>query len=425
MTFKNRIVKLFGIILVVALAILVIGCDNSKNLEINTDLTENLKLDKQYENKSFLKDGIGKVTLSQNVDGDTAHFKDSDGTYFQARFLMINTPESTGKIDPWGKAAGAFVKEKLLNAYEIVAESEEIGRPAVKDTTNKRYLSYIWYKPTEQDDFRLLNLEIVEECYSRFVSDEGAGKYGEIFQKAEDKNNKMDKRFYGEKDPDFDYSYEVTELTIAYLKEHKEEYVGNGSKIKVRVRILRIVGNNLYVEDVEKTDNEQTGEYDTAGIYMYTGYTGAYARLKIGTIVSMQCQCSEQDTYGFQLINPMNLKIETKGTGTIDDMREFDGKSEIDLASLEGLVIKIDKVKIIDVGTRNEEGAQTLQVETESGQIINVRIDKESNAIPQGMILRNNEYRVLIGGVSKFNDTFQIMLCNSVDSAVDDFKKID
>ena len=44
--------------------------------ELKTPYTDQLKLTQSYVGKSFINDGIGVVTLSSPVDGDTAIFKD-------------------------------------------------------------------------------------------------------------------------------------------------------------------------------------------------------------------------------------------------------------------------------------------------------------------------------------------------------------
>ena len=86
MKITNKFYKLLLVLVLVLGLSLTIGCGDETTTEINTDLTDSFALTSAYENKNFLKDGIGKVTLSLNVDGDTAHFRDSSGKYFSARF---------------------------------------------------------------------------------------------------------------------------------------------------------------------------------------------------------------------------------------------------------------------------------------------------------------------------------------------------
>ena len=70
------------------------------------------------ESRDFFVDGIGQVELRNTIDGDTAHFNSigHDGTeYIKTRFYGIDTPESTGQIQLWGKSASKFTSEKLKN----------------------------------------------------------------------------------------------------------------------------------------------------------------------------------------------------------------------------------------------------------------------------------------------------------------------
>ena len=105
-----------------------------------------------------------EVKVRTHIDGDTVHFNVSKSVsetgIFKARFLGVDTPESTGKIEEWGKAASNFTKEKLANAVSIYVESDSSIWEA--DSTGDRYLSWIWYKTDEASDYRLLNLELLQ-----------------------------------------------------------------------------------------------------------------------------------------------------------------------------------------------------------------------------------------------------------------------
>ena len=59
-----------------------------------------------------------QIELVKCVDGDTAEFTKIDKT----RFLFIDTPESTTKVEPYGKKAARFVCDTLKNAKEITYE---------------------------------------------------------------------------------------------------------------------------------------------------------------------------------------------------------------------------------------------------------------------------------------------------------------
>jgi len=124
--------------------------------EKDVDYVANLKLETPYENKEFVKDGIGKVELYQTVDGDTAWFT-SGGVPIKIRFVSVDTPESTGQIEPWGKAASKFTGDILEKATTLVLESHNGEKPSL-DTTGTRYLAFIWYRLDETSDLRNLNV---------------------------------------------------------------------------------------------------------------------------------------------------------------------------------------------------------------------------------------------------------------------------
>ncbi|WP_455684524.1 thermonuclease family protein [Thomasclavelia sp.] len=81
-----------------------------------------------------------EVTLNKCVDGDTAWFE-VNGKNTKVRFLYIDTPESTNKIEPYGKEASDYTKEQLTNASKIELELNRDG-----DKTDKydRLLAWIF-----------------------------------------------------------------------------------------------------------------------------------------------------------------------------------------------------------------------------------------------------------------------------------------
>ncbi len=163
-------------------------------LNLSKNYSPTLTLDAEWNGKSFLKDGIGEVTLDYVVDGDTAWFYDEIAKEsFKLRFLGVDTPETKAGEDPWGMAASNYTKKRLESAKQIIIE----GEGAIKDTYG-RYLGFVWVDGT------LLNLEIIEEAYSN--STLSKSKYSEIFLDALKDSIKTGRRFFGyEIDPDYDY----------------------------------------------------------------------------------------------------------------------------------------------------------------------------------------------------------------------------
>ena len=62
-----------------------------------------------------------EVSLDKCVDGDTAWFI-LNNENIKTRFLAIDTPESTNKIEPFGKEASDYVCNLLKNADKIEIE---------------------------------------------------------------------------------------------------------------------------------------------------------------------------------------------------------------------------------------------------------------------------------------------------------------
>ncbi len=218
--------------------------------ELATPYTDQLKLTQSYVGKSFLNDGIGVVTLSNPVDGDTAIFKEGSTT-FTVRFNAVNTPESTYKLEPWGLSASKFTKRILNNAVKIVLQADTIKTNRL-DSTGKRYLAWVWYQPTEGADFRLLNLEIVEKCYS---TSKAAGMlYADTLLDADLKAQKLNVRIWNRTvlDPDYDYSETGKYLT---LKEIREQYSGtteSHEKVIVKGIVTRKIGPySAYIQQQE------------------------------------------------------------------------------------------------------------------------------------------------------------------------------
>lgn len=161
----KKIICILLVLILVCSALVFVGCSQkvADNTEYYDSITKKCKLTKSYEGKSFLEDGIGVATVDAYTDGDTTRFKTGGKTVI-IRYYCIDTPESTGSVEKWGKAASLFVKERLSQATEIVLESSTGGIP-VHDSYGSRYLGYVWYK-TADSDFKLLNLELIENGFT-------------------------------------------------------------------------------------------------------------------------------------------------------------------------------------------------------------------------------------------------------------------
>ncbi len=244
--------KLLALLLIFVSAAVLVACGDKGEepapTELDTNLTDGLRLDRDPEGKNFKEDGIAYATLASCIDGDTTRFY-VNGENISIRYLGVDTPESTGAIEPWGKAASDFVCERLENADEIVLEAEN---PGETDTTGNRYLGYIWY------DNRLLNLELIELAFSP-AQGTGVLKYGELMRSAESKAMPTGLRIWGEEDPD--YYDDAIDVDYDELYENLDQYVGR--KVNIEAYVSRMSGGtNAYLMN-ENGDNE---------IYLFTLY---------------------------------------------------------------------------------------------------------------------------------------------------------
>ncbi len=191
-------ILLLGLMLTIALTLA--ACKDEPEEEdptaLDTELTDSLSLEAEYEGKSFFEDGIGEVILTQCVDGDTFHFREVDGDVIDSvRFIGVDTPETNYGLEPWGQAASDFTCIKLANAETIVLEWDD--SLDTRKGNFDRWLAFVWY------DDRLLNLELVELAYSH--SSAINTKYGDIMQDAWYKAMATGRRIHGEIDEDYDY----------------------------------------------------------------------------------------------------------------------------------------------------------------------------------------------------------------------------
>ena len=155
--------RLLSLLVVLCLIIgCFVGCKGKDGSGNFVDYVAETKLDQDSDTKKI------EVTVKSYIDGDTTHFNApsdiAENGVLKARYMGVNTPESTGKIEEWGKKASNFTKEKLMNAKSIIVESNDDKWNV--DSTGGRHLVYVWYKPADSDDYRCLNLELIQNGLS-------------------------------------------------------------------------------------------------------------------------------------------------------------------------------------------------------------------------------------------------------------------
>ena len=210
-----------------------------------------------------------EVTVKTFIDGDTTHFYVPETVMetgvLKARYLSINTPESTGKIEEYGKAASNFTREKLSAATSIIIESDDSNWNV--DSTGDRHLVWVWYKTADDEEYRNLNIEILQNGLA-IANSSAQGRYGSTCMAAinQAKEHKLNV-YSGQKDPDFYYG-EAVELTLKELRTNAEAY--NGIKVAFNGVITTNSDNSVYVESYDA----ETDMYYGFSVYYGFGLSG-------------------------------------------------------------------------------------------------------------------------------------------------------
>ena len=262
---KNAMKKLLSLLLVFCMVAAVFtACDNTEDPTPNEPAHIDYAVEQKLDMASSTKKQEVTFGPRSQIDGDTSHFEVpksvSSSGILKARYLAVDTPESTGQIEEWGKAASRFTNEKLSSAYKIIVESDS------EDWNydgNGRYLVWVWYQPTADAEFRNLNIELLQSGLGG-GSKAGDNRYGDnavaaINQATQEKLF----MFSGEKDPEFPYG-QASSVTLRELRMNPENYLG----AKVSVEGL-VTYNSDYTAYIQSYDAETEMWY---GMQIFYGY---------------------------------------------------------------------------------------------------------------------------------------------------------
>ena len=375
------------------------------------------------------------VTVKSFIDGDTTHFLVPEDVnpegVLKARYLAVNTPESTGKIEEYGKAASRFTREKLENAAEILIESEDGAWNA--DSTSERFLVWVWYKTAEGEPWRNLNVELLQEGLA-YANSAAGNRYGDTCMGAIQQAKAAKVGIYsGEKDPDFYYG-EAVELTLKELRCNIESY--NGMKVAFQGVITANSGTQgVYVEDYDA----ETGMY--YGMYIYYGHglngagldaltVGNLARI-VGTVQFYEAGGTWQvSDLSYRLMDPQDPNnVQKLESGHAPAYRPIDPEtfaSEVTIPNGEGELtarwaelslgtsVEMKGLQVVDAWTTDNPdssayGAMTLVCEAEGGNITIRTVpfrDESGNLITQDYYL--GKYIDVKGIVDFFDGGYQI-----------------
>lgn len=298
-------VKLLSLLLVLCLTVCCFaGCQGDETPEV-TEPTELQIVDYVGQTKLDRNSGTNQaeVTVKSFIDGDTTHFNVSsdvsDTGVLKARYLCVNTPESTGKIEPWGKKASTFTKETLKNATSIIVESNDAKWNV--DSTGGRHLVWIWYKTAETEDYRCLNLELIQNGLSISCGSVNE-RYGDVASKAflQAKAQKLNV-FSTEDDPDFFYG-DAYEVDLKGLRTNIALY--DNCKVAFEGVVTRNNNNSVYVESYDA----ETDMY--YGVSVYYGFeTGELLNnLKVGNLARIVGTVTYYETGGTWQISGLQYR---------------------------------------------------------------------------------------------------------------------
>ena len=292
---RNRYVS-FGLALVFGLGTFSLASCNRSSQDEHVDYVSQAKLNLDYTGKQFLTDGIGEVTVRQYIDGDTTHFNQTNKMQVDVRYSDINTPESTAQVQKWGKSASLFTESKLSSATEIVLTNPTMDLRKPDHDNNNRWLALVWYATVDNpslDDFRLLNLEIVQEGYSVVSSMESYYSFFDIFNKAAAQAANEKLHIYASEDtvdPNF-YTGAAKSMTIHDFNFDASKYVGK--KVNMTGIVAGFLGvSNVWVESTY--EDPETGDVSVWGVSLFAGYDGKAKPLyTVGNQVQFTGVCEE------------------------------------------------------------------------------------------------------------------------------------
>ncbi len=262
---------------------------------------------KVHEEKVKDKQG-NDVIVYGFIDGDTTHFDVPSSvasvigdTVLKARYLGINTPESTGEIEPWGKKASNYTKNALKDATSIIIESDTSTWNA--DSTGGRYLVWVWYKTAEMTEYRNLNIEILQQGLA-FGSNTGGNTYGTVASAALAQAKNLGLHVFSkDKDPDFYYDG-AHEVSLKELKINPEKY--KNKLVKFEGVVTMRDDATIYMEEYDS----ETGMFFGMQVFCGYGVPGSVMKaLAVGNRVCMVGTLQEREGYEYYQISNIQYDI--------------------------------------------------------------------------------------------------------------------
>jgi len=181
------------------------------------------------------------ATVVRVVDGDTAVFRLKGGAQEKVRFIGVDTPESTTKIEPYGKAASAYTAKKLKPGSKVYLEKDVEPRDRYG-----RLLAYVWLqRPSaisrSEISGKLFNARLVIDGYAQQMTIPPNVKYADYFGSFADEARYEGKGLWG---GDGGSSSEDVAPAVAAPAQSgsSAHYIGNRNTMKFHIPACSSVG---------------------------------------------------------------------------------------------------------------------------------------------------------------------------------------
>lgn len=133
--------------------------------------------------------GYFEVVLYSCVDGDTAKFNYPQFIYdaipnfsYSTRFLNMDTEETYGTPEEWGKPGSVYTCD-LLNSAESIVLQTDPNDDLIDNEDYRRLLAWIWVKLPSEEEYFLLNYMVVIQGLAQVKFEFGSGEtisYGDL-----------------------------------------------------------------------------------------------------------------------------------------------------------------------------------------------------------------------------------------------------
>lgn len=433
--------KIFRLLLVVCLSLFVlVGCNTTPSGTPTpefVDYVSQVKLDKDFAGKDFVTQGIGEVKIYNPVDGDTIHVTDAKGHVLKLRFNGVDTPESTAQVEAWGVAASNFTKNIVRNAKSIVIATDDGLAGSNTMDTYERYLCWVWYKMDDASDYRLLNLELVQEGYS-ISKNASVVNYKDEFIAAATQARNLGLRVWGQTDPDYCYT-EAKELTLKAIVESINEKGTDSEyylqKVIFTAQVVRISQKTTYY--LNYTDPEtgtvygiqvfhrdsQTGIMENIGVTVrISGTLTYYETGQVFQITDVVDKLATSKVDNIKVIEEAKTPVPTEVDGS--DLVSTNKNIKFNLVTVKGLTVKSVYTTTTDTSSN---GAMTITCEDENGQTVTIRTDVLFDRTGTYEVDKN--YKVVasnfegktidvVGVVEMYNGSYQVKMVSMNDVVI-------